>query len=226
MDRFIVKRKAEDDHEPSPSSKKTKAAYSFVVAPGASGGDCADLVELLSSLGSVTSVKKWVGNFPSQMRANVELLAEAAAKAKAASSEALVVLVGHSFGCRVICELLATDETFRGAILESYPLYGPTEPKPATDRAVTLRKLPDVPVLFVSGQKDQFLNRTWLKDDAPRGVAALRAVLQESKCKSTVLAVEAAGHNALKVAKSRRLAVAGTVRSAIVKHLALLDEST
>ena len=46
----------------------------FIIAPGASGGDCKELAEVLSRLGTVRGVAKWAGNFPGQMPANVALL--------------------------------------------------------------------------------------------------------------------------------------------------------
>lgn len=77
-------------------------------------------------------------------------------------------------------------------------------------------------MLFLCGHKDPFLDRKWLAVDAPRGISALRIVLQDSKCKSTVIAVDGAGHNVFKVAKKQQMLVRGTVRSAIASHISAM----
>lgn len=73
MEKFLTK-KRKTTRELSAHTKKAKeedALYCFCVAPGASGGDCQDLIEVLSGLGQVASVKQWVRAlqttlFPSQ----------------------------------------------------------------------------------------------------------------------------------------------------------------
>lgn len=206
MDKFLKRKKATD--------------YVFVVAPGASGGDCAGLVEVLSGLGKTVAVKKWVGNFPSQMKQNVELLKTTA---RDAAKNGEVVLVGHSFGCRVIVALL--EEESYPTVLESYPLFGPSKPKnKGTDRVLPLKTLKGR-VLFLVGDNDPFYHRDWLDKDAPRGPDALRAVLDECPAvDASLVVIENAGHNVLKVAKKRELQVRGTVYSSIQSHLAF-DES-
>lgn len=62
MEKFLTK-KRKPEREVSASVKKTKeddAVYCFCVAPGASGGDCQDLIEVLSGLGKVAAIKQWV----------------------------------------------------------------------------------------------------------------------------------------------------------------------
>jgi len=158
------------------------------------------------------------------MAENVSLLERTATAARSrapAGSTTEVVLVGHSFGCRVICELLAKDATQRWpAILTSYPLFGPSKPKtPGTDRVATLKKLPSTArLLFVSGENDEFLRRDWV--EGATGIAALRAALEEAPCTSRVVVVDGAKHNVLKVAKSRALAARGTLLSAVRAYLA------
>jgi len=223
MDKFLVARpsrsttkKRKGEEEESSPKKSKKASYVFVYAPGAGGGDNGPLNEVLGTLGRTLALKKWVGNFPSQMNANLELLKETA---KGAKKEETLVYVGHSFGCRVIAEHLKT--TNAPAIFESYPLFGPSKPKNAgTDRVLPLKALPsDRKVLFVNGSKDPFLNRDWLEPKAPRGIAAMEAVLAEADFTSTLLPVEGATHNTLKVAKKKQLANAGALRAAIVSYL-------
>ena len=223
MDKFLVKKKRKSDDEKKEESsspkKKTKAKekknYVFLVCPGAGGGDCKDLVEVLQTLGRTQSVKKWVGNFPSQMKGNVELLRSTAAPKK----DEVLVYVGHSFGCRVIAEGLKDDAV--PAILESYPLFGPSKPKNSgTDRVAPLKAIPKGRfVLAVSGTKDPFLDRDWLDKKAPTGTPALQAVLDESPCTSRLVTVDGAGHNTLKVAKSKQLTNRGILRDAIASFL-------
>ena len=167
MDAFVKKRKAPDGAD--------KVRPTFVVCPGAGGGDCAALTQALATFGKTTTIAngKWAGNFPSQMGANVQLVVDAARRA--AADGAPVILVGHSFGCRVVAELLTSEAIPKpsgvqrlpanvitsGAVLESFPLYGPSPPKPSTDREVSIRNLPSgSKILFLSGAKDEFLDRS------------------------------------------------------------------
>ena len=56
-------------------------------------------------------------------------------------------------------------------MLESYPLYPPQPPKPATDRVLPLRTLPaGARLLFVSGKKDE-------ARAAPRRLVSARAYI-------------------------------------------------
>ena len=78
MDAFVKKRKAPDGAD--------KVRPTFVVCPGAGGGDCAALTQALATFGKTTTIAngKWAGNFPSQMGANVQLVVDAARRAAAA----------------------------------------------------------------------------------------------------------------------------------------------
>ena len=75
MDKFL-KRKPTDDAGPDDAKKQARVRPTFVVAPGASGGDCALLSAALGTLGRTRTIAgcKWAGNFPSQMGANVALV--------------------------------------------------------------------------------------------------------------------------------------------------------
>ena len=77
MDAFVKKRKAPDGAD--------KVRPTFVVCPGAGGGDCAALTQALATFGKTTTIAngKWAGNFPSQMGANVQLVVDAARRAAA-----------------------------------------------------------------------------------------------------------------------------------------------
>ncbi|KAJ1460128.1 hypothetical protein M885DRAFT_585407 [Pelagophyceae sp. CCMP2097] len=222
MDKFAVKRKADRDESPSKKTRSTdRLRPTFVIAPGASGGVCPDLREVLGRMGKVVGLTKWAGNFPSQMNANVALLEKAALDARAGGDA--MVLVGHSFGCRVVAELMAKDASFTVALFESYPLYGPSVPKTAAlDRVAPLLRLrPEARVCFFSGARDEFLARAapkgWRGAGEPTGAAALHAVVARMPCAAgaTVFSIDGAGHDALKVAKSKVLNVQGQLLRAV-----------
>lgn len=237
MDKFL-RRKPTDDAGPDDAKKQARVRPTFVVAPGASGGDCALLSAALGTLGRTCTIAggKWAGNFPSQMGANVALVEAAASRAAADAPDAPVVLVGHSFGCRVVAALLVKHAAARdlpanvvldGAVLESYPLYGDSPPKPTTDRAAAARALPaEAKVLFLSGANDPFLNRTnkWRDATAPIGAAALDAVLADAPCRAncTVVAIDGAGHNALKASKAKQETARRTAIAALKAHVRVL----
>jgi dienelactone hydrolase len=228
MDAFVKKRKAPADAVP-------KVRPTFVVCPGAGGGDCAPLTQALATFGKTCTIDRgrWAGNFPSQMGANVQLVVDAARRAS--TDGAPVILVGHSFGCRVVADLLKSEAVptpsgiqrlpanvvTSGAILESYPLYGTSPPKPATDREAALRSLPPkCRVLFLSGAKDEFLDRArqWRSGQSV-GEAALKAVLAESPCDATIVMVAGARHSAFKVAKATSDTVRRTNIATLKAHI-------
>ncbi|OQR96371.1 hypothetical protein ACHHYP_16001 [Achlya hypogyna] len=83
-------------------------------------------------------------------------------------------VLAHSFGNRVLCEMLATDALplVKGVILLGYPLYGP---KNNEERVDQLRLLPPgLPTLVVSGEKDEFLHRPFLDR---RGAELMQSVV-------------------------------------------------
>jgi len=200
----------------------------FVIAGGTSGaGFCYELKEALGRLGHATEVTKWAGHYSAHMNANVALLEKCATEAANVSEDAAVVIVGNSFGCRVVAEFLARrgdpkraakaaplhpNIVADGAVLASFPLYGPAAPRDAKgDRREVLTRIPaTAKLLFVSGEKDEFLDRTqggtaWRRETAPRGVAALRAVAADLPCAEnvTVVGIENTGHNALKAGRKK-----------------------
>lgn len=188
----------------------------FVVAGGTSGnGFQPQLHAWLEEWGSVTEVERWVGTYASDMPENVALLERVYAQAAESGN---VVLVGSSFGCRVVCAFLARSSV-RGAILVSYPLYGPSS---HDDRAPLLWSLPPhVRLLFISGEKDDFLFRTkggtaWRSPDAPTGIAALRSVLSRAPCarNTTILPVQSTSHDVFRLYKRRRCVCFWTVLTA------------
>ena len=133
---------------------------------------------------------------------NITKLEAAAIKA---SEHGPVVLVGTSFGCRVVAGLLAK----RGAawadraILVSYPLYGDCAKAPERVSAMT-RVHAGAQLLFHSGSKDEFLDRSgWRGAGAPTGAAALKAVLAESGAAPTYSIVDGARHSSCSSKKAK-----------------------
>ena len=160
-----------------------------------------DVVEVLETMGTVvtfTEFKTW----PNSMPNNITKLEAAAIKA---SEHGPVVLVGTSFGCRVVAGLLAK----RGAawadkaILVSYPLYGDSAKAPERVSALT-RVHVGTKLLFHSGSKDEFLDRSgWRGAGAPTGAAALKAVLAESGAVPTYSIVDGARHGSCSSKKAK-----------------------
>lgn len=200
------------EDEASTKRRRTMRSRIFVIAGGASGkGFQPQLHAWLEEWGSVTEVERWVGTYASNMPKNVALLERVYVEAAETGKD--VVLVGSSFGCRVVCAFLAKSSAVRGALLVSYPLYGPSSPRtPDDDRALSLWRLPpDTRLLFISGEKDEFLDRTkggtaWRSLDAPTGVPALRSVLCRAPCAHnvTILPIQSTSHDVFRLYKRRR----------------------
>ena len=147
------------------------------------------VVEVLSRLGRVvtfTDFKTW----PNSMPNNIKKLQAAAINA---STEGPVVLVGSSFGCRVVAGLLKQRGAAwrNSAVMVSYPLYGDNA---RSDRVAALREVNgDAALLFHSGSRDEYLDRRgWRGQDVPTGRAALEAVVS---CNATYSIVDGVGHS-------------------------------
>ena len=147
------------------------------------------VVEVISRLGRVvtfTDFKTW----PNSMPSNIKKLQAAAINA---STDGPVVLVGSSFGCRVVAGLLKTRGAAwrNSAVMVSYPLYGDNA---RSDRVAALREVnTDVALLFHSGSRDEYLDRRgWRGQDVPTGRAALEAVVS---CNATYSIVDGVGHS-------------------------------
>ena len=147
------------------------------------------VVEVLSRLGRVvtfTDFKTW----PNSMPNNIKKLQAAAINA---STEGPVVLVGSSFGCRIVAGLLKQRGTAwrNSAVMVSYPLYGDNA---RSDRVAALREVnSDTALLFHSGSRDEYLDRRgWRGQDVPTGRAALEAVVS---CNATYSIVDGVGHS-------------------------------
>ena len=147
------------------------------------------VVEVLSRIGRVvtfTDFKTW----PNSMPNNIKKLQAAAINA---STEGPVVLVGSSFGCRVVAGLLKQRGAAwrNSAVMVSYPLYGDNA---RSDRVAALREVNrDAALLFHSGSRDEYLDRRgWRGQDVPTGRAALEAVVS---CNATYSIVDGVGHS-------------------------------
>ena len=147
------------------------------------------VVEVLSRIGRVvtfTDFKTW----PNSMPSNIKKLQAAAINA---STDGPVVLVGSSFGCRVVAGLLKTRGAAwrNSAVMVSYPLYGDNA---RSDRVAALREVnADAKLLFHSGSRDEYLDRRgWRGQDVPTGRAALEAVVS---CNATYSIVDGVGHS-------------------------------
>ena len=147
------------------------------------------VVEVLSRIGRVctfTDFKTW----PNSMPSNIKKLQAAAINA---STEGPVVLVGSSFGCRIVAGLLKQRGAAwrNSAVMVSYPLYGDNA---RSDRVTALREVgSDSKLLFHSGSRDEYLDRRgWRGQDVPTGRAALEAVVS---CNATYSIVEGGGHS-------------------------------
>jgi hypothetical protein len=147
------------------------------------------VMEVLSRIGRVvifTDFKTW----PNSMPNNIKKLQAAAISA---STDGPVVLVGSSFGCRIVAGLLKQQGAAwrNSAVMVSYPLYGDNA---RSDRVAALREVrPDAALLLHSGSRDEYLDRRgWRGQDVPTGRAALEAVVT---CNATYSIVDGVGHS-------------------------------
>jgi hypothetical protein len=203
---------------------RLNTACTFVIAPGASGANfCYELTECLRRLGHATEVEKWHGAYSKDIKRNADRLERFAKEAAAASGPGCrVLLVGDGYGGRVVAHLLArwasdgepppANIFADAALLVGYQLYGAAPPRNSgDDRLALLQALPaSTRLLFVSGEKDEFLDRTkggtaWRDVGAARGVAALRAAAADLPCAAhaTVVGIENTGQQPLRAGRKR-----------------------
>ena len=179
---------------------RLNTACTFVIAPGASGANfCYELTECLRRLGHATEVERWHSAYSKDIKRNADRLERFAKEAAAASGPGCrVLLVGDGYGGRVVAHLLArwaagepppANVFADAALLVGYQLYGAAPPRNSgDDRLALLQALPaSTRLLFVSGEKDEFLDRTkggtaWRDVSSARGVAALRAAAADLPC--------------------------------------------
>ena len=202
---------------------RLNTACTFVIAPGASGANfCYELTECLRRLGHATEVERWHGAYSKDIKRNADRLESFAKEAAAASGPGCrVLLVGDGYGGRVVAHLLArwaggepppANVFADAALLVGYQLYGAAPPRNSgDDRLALLQALPaSTRLLFVSGEKDEFLDRTkggtaWRDVGAARGVAALRAAAADLPCAAhaTVVGIENTGQQPLRAGRKR-----------------------
>ena len=202
---------------------RLNTACTFVIAPGASGANfCYELTECLRRLGHATEVERWHGAYSKDIKRNADRLERFAKEAAAASGPGCrVLLVGDGYGGRVVAHLLArwaagepppANVFADAALLVGYQLYGAAPPRNSgDDRLALLQALPaSTRLLFVSGEKDEFLDRTkggtaWRDVGAARGVAALRAAAADLPCAAhaTVVGIENTGQQPLRAGRKR-----------------------
>ena len=140
-----------------------------------------------------------------------------------------VLLAGTSFGCRVISDVLTHHRSLLPSCIEAdsalfigYPLHGPSAS--ANDRVTPLYALPPTTrVTFISGDNDEFLQRSYLPDDS-RGIATLQEVKGNMQAISTIVSLEGGKHNPLQVAKSKVLQRTKEFNSAVNAHFSTCFE--
>lgn len=176
---------------PAKQPVATPNDYLFIFAPGAGGrGPCPIMLQQVTARGRISvravDAPGWgTKGSPSSNAAKVEAAIVASSPPTPGTS---IILVGHSYGCRVLVEFLRKhyksagllgDAARRGAILLGYPLYAT---RGTTDRVTPLQTLPaDAPPLtFVSGRKDEFIKKR---------EACLREVIERMACRASAKVV-------------------------------------
>ena len=213
----------------SSASAATPASVVLVFAPGAGGTTAKDMRSLQEvefrargmivvrcddhPLGAGES--RWV-TMSAASKGNLAHVAAVVARAAEAHPATPIFLVGASFGCRVLAELLCSashESTLArlgvrtGALICcGYPLHKPDAPEGADPkRAAHLLKLPpSVTTLFVQGSKDEFLGA--------RGLAALRDVTAQMQGPARIAEVPGGGHT---VPKAAGLKALGTTQAQV-----------
>lgn len=160
--------------QPRKTQTTSTRKFAFVLAPAAGGqipttGGLADVLRQAVPAGTVDAsvaavdAPSWgVRGTPNSNAAKVEALVDSI------PAGAIVVLVGHSYGNRVLVEFIRKHMTSagqcgaaarRGALLLGYPLHAT---RGNTDRVTPLQTLPaDAPPLtFVSGRRDEFIKKS------------------------------------------------------------------
>jgi len=178
MEKFLSKRPrdGEEEVESTPKAAK-KTDMVLVVLPGAGGSLAKNMSELVLDKLQTRGLTIRRGNplkwntFAAGHKDNVS------AVLGLIPSNVDFYIMGNSFGNRVICEMLSKKllpVRCKGAILCGFPLYGD---KDKNDRLVQLQAVPkDSNLMFISGTKDEFLNREFLPI---KGEALLRSVVKE-----------------------------------------------
>jgi len=180
-----------EEHDQTAAKKRSKAASKIVLvtAPGAGGKTSKHAIQLFQELHTRCGIKvcrmdetepvHWNKFTPSNKK-NMNAILAAVKRVSKAHPDKRILLVGYSFGCRVVAEAMRTLRTelkeanvVDAMICQGYPLL--KSGVPATDannvkRAAHLEQLPSsVKTLVVQGERDSFLG--------PRGMASLQELL-------------------------------------------------
>ena len=116
-------------------------------------------------------------------------------------------IIGNSFGNRVICELLhkeTSPSNLAGVILCGFPLYGDEESKRVMvdpeERVKQLKLFPKhIKLLLLSGSKDEFLNRKYLKGAKGKNLLTdTFTSLQLTNAESKVFVIDGGTHDVAK----------------------------
>jgi predicted alpha/beta-hydrolase family hydrolase len=186
------KRSRDDDHSSDALSgdKRHKAASNIVLltAPGAGGKTSKQAIQLFTELSTrcgftvcrmdEQSAVSWNKFTPSHQK-NMAAVLAAVERVHKKHPEKRILLVGHSFGCRVICDFmqnsrdaLQENHVLDAIVCQGYPLLKSADTLDPNNvkRAAHLQNLPTTTkTLIVQGEGDSFLG--------PRGMASLQDLL-------------------------------------------------
>jgi predicted alpha/beta hydrolase family esterase len=175
-----MKRRVEESKKDDAPNKNFKrndlTKKTLVVLPGAGGSIGKDMLAFLESdsLASKYDVKfpktGWQWNIRNpQCQENFVLVNSLL---KGVPSDSTLILMGHSFGNRVIAHMLENDANFAKnpkpefVVFCAYPLFA--EKDDAKNNAARKAPLTKIPlkyskIVFISGENDEFLNRSYQK---------------------------------------------------------------
>jgi hypothetical protein len=209
MDKSKRKKEDNDDNndkikkiaknELSSSSSTTTTAATLIVLPGASGKLSQSMEnEVLTKLkmnSNINVIKKDSIKWNTYSAGNQSNINEIISMLPKDNQE--YYLLGNSFGNRVICEFLSSNNNNKsncsGAILCGYPLYSD---KNNEDRVNQLKKFPkDMKLMMISGDQDDFLNQSYLTLKGKELIEKQFQELSLSNNKSKLIVIENGVHD-------------------------------
>jgi len=191
MDKFLKRKKEENEDDNDDNNKKiaknestisssssssttttttaasAKTKVSLIVLPGASGrlsqSMLNDVLNKLNINSNINVIKKDNIKWNTYSASNQSNINEIISILPSDNKE--YYLLGNSYGNRVICEFLSSNNDKKssciGVILCGYPLYGD---KNNEDRVNQLKKFPkNLKLMMISGSQDDFLNQNYLE---------------------------------------------------------------
>mmetsp|Transcript_6789 Transcript_6789/g.8750 ORF Transcript_6789/g.8750 Transcript_6789/m.8750 type:complete len:210 (-) Transcript_6789:168-797(-) len=197
----MAKRKAATEAIPKEKPSKRVSHPHFLLAPSAGGVSPKDVIDSLVEIGTVHQLEGGWGNKIYNSTKNVDKVLSLMEKvSKNMEKGSTLWLCGTSFGCRVLSEIVTYHESeiptnvAKSLLLIGYPLYGP---KNSNERVASLNNIPvSIRVTFISGEKDEFIARSYLKK---KGGVLLRSIAKDMSAHSTVEVIEGGKHNPLAV---------------------------